>query len=835
MASRSSASSAGSKKRPRSSLSSTAGNNSPSASPVTQTSITDHLRPISHTATAVLSEASHRSKRHAADPISSRNSGPMLQNSHLKPSDSTGSTTSSCDANPGTNGKIGLKPAANARMGGPVKKLIVKGLKAKPQVPATFVDDTWSRLNSAVVAIYKNHSAGECLEELYPACESLCICKKADMMYSKLTDLCKNHTISEGKALKQQLESGSNSLRAANDTWTRFSTQQIMIRTIFLYLDRTHVIQAGLKPIWEFGLDFFREHIMNDPIIQPMVIQGIIKEITAERDGDQISRDLLRSLISMMLDLNVYSVGFEAPLLGQTELYYATEGDRLVSDLDKGANAAAIAGYLQHVEERLAFERDLCTPGLGYLSQGSRKGLLQVLEKQLIKRHVGVLVEKGFNVLMEENRVEDLSRMYSLFAKVGAVDDIKKAFATYVEKCGTVIVSDTTRDATMVDDLLAFKSRVEDAAPTALKEACERFINKRQNKPAEMIAKHIDAMLKAGKVSETETEAQLGQCLALFRFINGKDVFEAFYKKDLAKRLLLGKSASVDSEKSMLGKLKTECGAGFTSKLEGMFKDIDTSKDIMGSFKTSIRVMEKLGTIDLFVNVLTSGFWPTYPVSPVNLPTELAQCQQVFKDFYMSKYSGRQLTWCPSLGHCVVKAQFKKGAKELSVSLYQALVLLLFNESNTVSYTDIKTQTNLEERELKRTLQSLACGKVRVLQKSPRGKDVADTDSFEYNAAFENPLFRIKINQIQVKETVEENKTTNERVFADRQYQVDAAIVRIMKARKRLTHTMLLGELFEQLKFPIKASDLKKRIESLMEREYMERDKDDASTYIYLA
>ena len=55
------------------------------------------------------------------------------------------------------------------------------------------------------------------------------------------------------------------------------------------------------------------------------------------------------------------------------------------------------------------------------------------------------------------------------------------------------------------------------------------------------------------------------------RFIHGKDVFEAFYKKDLAKRLLVGKSASVDSEKSMLSKLKAECGAGFTSKLEVFF------------------------------------------------------------------------------------------------------------------------------------------------------------------------------------------------------------------------------------------------------------------------
>ena len=33
-------------------------------------------------------------------------------------------------------------------------------------------------------------------------------------------------------------------------------------------------------------------------------------------------------------------------------------------------------------------------------------------------------------------------------------------------------------------------------------------------------------------------------------------MFEAFYKKDLAKRLLLGKSASFDAEKSMLLKLK---------------------------------------------------------------------------------------------------------------------------------------------------------------------------------------------------------------------------------------------------------------------------------------
>lgn len=52
---------------------------------------------------------------------------------------------------------------------------------------------------------------------------------------------------------------------------------------------------------------------------------------------------------------------------------------------------------------------------------------------------------------------------------------------------------------------------------------------------------------------------------------------------------------------------------------------------------------------------------------------------------------------------------------------------------------------------------------------------------------------------------VEENIDTTERVFQDRQYQIDAAIVRTMKTRKTLSHQLLVSELYEQLKFPIKA------------------------------
>jgi cullin-4 len=370
-----------------------------------------------------------------------------------------------------------------------------------------------------------------------------------------------------------------------------------------------------------------------------------------------------------------------------------------------------------------------------------------------------------------------------------------------------------------------------------MKESFENLINQRQNKPAEVIAKYVDSKLRAGNKESTEEELEkiLDKIMVLFRFIHGKDVFEAFYKKDLAKRLLVGKSASVDAEKSMLSKLKQECGGGFTSKLEGMFKDMELSKDIMLAFKQHQAHQQHPCTVELTVNVLTMGYWPTYTPMEVGLSEEMVKYQEVFSKFYHAKHSGRKLQWQPNLGHCVLRADFGSGRKELQVSLFQALCLLLFNDGNEFTLEEMKDATKIEIGELKRTLQSLACGKARVLNKIPKGKDVTEGDKFVFQDVFKHKLFRIKINQIQMKETQEENINTTERVFQDRQYQVDAAIVRIMKMRKTLTHNQLIAELFDQLKFPVKSADLKKRIESLIDRDYMERNKETTNQYHYIA
>lgn len=78
----------------------------------------------------------------------------------------------------------------------------------------------------------------------------------------------------------------------------------------------------------------------------------------------------------------------------------------------------------------------------------------------------------------------------------------------------------------------------------------------------------------------------------------------------------------------------------------------------------------------------------------------------------------------------------------------------MFNSLPVSHYMTTPLPRCPQDGNLRRTLQSLACGKARVLTKSPRGKEVVDTDTFHYNLDFSNQLFRIRINQIQLKETV---------------------------------------------------------------------------------
>lgn len=64
---------------------------------------------------------------------------------------------------------------------------------------------------------------------------------------------------------------------------------------------------------------------------------------------------------------------------------------------------------------------------------------------------------------------------------------------------------------------------------------------------------------------------------------------------------------------------------------------------------------------------------------------------------------------------------------------------------------------------------------------------------------------------------------------------IEAAIVRIMKARRRLDHQSLMQEVLQSLQmFRPSPAVVKSKIEYLINHEYLERDQDDKSVYKYM-
>ena len=72
-------------------------------------------------------------------------------------------------------------------------------------------------------------------------------------------------------------------------------------------------------------------------------------------------------------------------------------------------------------------------------------------------------------------------------------------------------------------------------------------------------------------------------------------------------------------------------------------------------------------------------------------------------------------------------------------------ILMLFNESATLSLDTIRSATNIAEGELRRHLLSLCTPKLKVLKKLSKGKGITDNDSFTFNEEFTSKFKRMKV------------------------------------------------------------------------------------------
>lgn len=108
-------------------------------------------------------------------------------------------------------------------------------------------------------------------------------------------------------------------------------------------------------------------------------------------------------------------------------------------------------------------------------------------------------------------------------------------------------------------------------------------------------------------------------------------------------------------------------------------------------------------------------------------------CCNSFSEFYKDVYSGRKLTWQTSLGGGIINAEFPLGTFEIKMSTYQMMIVLLCNDGKEWIFTDLLKETNMDSKDLKRSLIGLVAGKYKLLSKEPNDKEIKDTDKMKKN------------------------------------------------------------------------------------------------------
>ncbi|XP_028290094.1 cullin-2-like isoform X2 [Gouania willdenowi] len=726
-------------------------------------------------------------------------------------------------------------------------------------------DETWNKLLTTIKAVVMlDHVEKATWKNRYFDIYALCVAHPeplSERLYTETKSFLENHV---KQLYKKVLELEEKVLVMYYRYWDEYSKGADGMDCLYRYLNTQLIkknklseeyMQYDYREIGELALDMWRK-LMIEPL-QVVLISMLLKEIKNDRCGENPNQKVIHGVINSFVHveqykkkfpLKFYQEIFEGPFLIKTGEYYKQEASNFLQESN-------CSQYMEKVLARLKDEEVRC---IKYLHPSSYSKVIHECQQRMVADHLQFLHGECQNIIRQEKR-EDMANMYTLLRAVSnGLPQMIQELQVHIHNegiRGTSNLSQENMPTLFVESVLEVHSKFVQLINTvlngdhhfmsALDKALTSVVNFKEPKSIckapELLAKYCDNLLKksAKGMTENEVEDKLTSFITVFKYIDDKDIFQKFYARMLAKRLIHGLSLSMDSEEAMINKLKQTCGYEFTSKLHRMYTDMSVSADLNNKFNNFIKTQETV--VDLGISfqiyVLQAGAWPLtqIPSSTLAIPQELEKSVQMFELFYNQHFSGRKLTWLHYLCTGEVKMNYLSKPYVATVTTYQMAVLLAFNNSLTVSYKELQDGTQINEKELQKTIKSLL--DIKMLSHDSEKEEIEAESSFSLNMSFTSKRTKFKIITSMQKDTPQEMEQTRCAVDDDRKIYLQTAIVRIMKARKVLQHNALVQEVINQSKarFNPGVTMIKKCIEVLIDKQYLERTQASADEYSYVA
>ena len=636
--------------------------------------------------------------------------------------------------------------------------------------------------------------------------------------------------------------------------WDRYFLAARQIDRWFNYLNTYWIgqaIEAGVPDMYYmYRLPFVQWKDLLLPLVHHNVTAAVLKMIEKQRSGEIIQHSLINSFhhffvilgikvgsaINSYLDL--YCDYFEKPILEATTRYYENESAQYRSSM-------TLVEYMNNLEARI--EKERWTTSL-YMNPVSKEPLIKAC-LGFVGGFSGLL-QDHVQTLLNKDKQYDLAQMYRIFSKTfDGLAYLRETFESHVMKFGQaamdkVVVGGENLEPkiyvdalfeilfyfeTLVNKAFAGDPRFADSLSTASKEFVERnkFCETGSNRTPELLAIHMDAVLKQEKTAEKSGfDKQIAQFQTVFKYTYDKDAFNVFYSRMLAKRLI-NFSSSEDGEVAMFKVLKDACGFEYTSKLEHMYQDNTSSLVLNAGYKHwKSNTSDMTLALDSNYHVLSAHFWPLKPPTTAFIPpSDIVEDYTRFETFYLDKHCRRKLTWM--WDHCKgeMQANYITNAKipcTFLVSTYQMAILLLFNENDVVTYDEAQKATWLSAKWLDSSLSIFV--KAKVLIPSPKRAKPEPGTSYTLNYQLKSKQNKVNLNIAIKSQQNQDRDDIRKMTEGNKKHLTELAIVRIMKSCKKMKRVDLVQETIAAIQpsFVPEIPDIEKSIKELVEREYLE-------------